>query len=187
MVRGESGLEFVSITRDTTLKTGDSLKMFVKLEKMCFVYLIYYSAHGELFTLFPYSMKQFATDYVIAKKYYIPQGDRWFELDQNVGSETFYLLASAQRLIELEALLDGYMSADPVQREEFVRQILTEIRAKQKQHYRFTIEPERPVPIGGSLRKINRDDTAPLPEIAAVAVGISADRFFSRTFTIDHR
>jgi len=187
IVRGDSGLEFVSITRDTTLKTGDSLKMFVELEKMCFVYLIYHSAHGELFTLFPYSMKQFATEYAIGKKYYIPQGDRWFELDQNVGSETFYLLASAQRLIELEALLDGYMSADPVQREELVRQILMEIRAKQKQHQRFTIAPERPVPIGGSLRRINRDDKAPLPDIETAAVGISADKFFSRTFTIDHR
>jgi hypothetical protein len=101
--------------------------------------------------------------------------------------ETSYLLASAQRRIELEALLGGYMSADPVQREELLKKILTEIRAKQKQHHRFTIAPERPVPIGGSLRWINKDDAVLFPDIADTAIKISADTFFSRTFAIDHR
>jgi hypothetical protein len=187
IVRGEQGLEFVSITRDTTLKTGDKLKLCVELEKKCFVYLIYHSAQDELITLFPYDMKQFTTDYMIGKKYYIPQGDRWFELDENVGRETFYLLASAQRFIELEALLGEYMCADPVKKPELVKRILTEIRRVKRQHQRFTTTAERPVPIGGSLRGISRDDKASLPDIATIAVEISANNFFSRTFTIDHQ
>lgn len=186
IVRSEHGLEFVSITRDTTLKTGDQLKLFVELEKKCFVYLIYHSAQGELSLLFPYDLRQFTKDYTMGKKYYIPQGDRWFELDENVGSETFYLLASAQRLIELEALLGKYISADPVKKSKLVKQILTEIRKIKRQHRKFTTIAERPVPIGGSVRGISKDEK-PLPDIATIAVEISANNFFSRTFTIDHQ
>ena len=35
----------IPITADTTLKTGDQLKIFFELQKDCFVYLIYHSSH----------------------------------------------------------------------------------------------------------------------------------------------
>lgn len=187
VVRSEHEPKFVAITGDTTLKTGDQLKMLVELEKKCFVYLIHHSARGEVIMLFPYDMQQFTRDYVPRKKYYIPQGDRWFELDENVGRETFYLLASSQRLIELEALLAKYISADPVRKQELAKQILTEIRKIKRRHRRFTTFAERPVPIGGSVRGIPEDEKVFPPDIATIAVEISANKFFCRTFTIDHR
>ncbi|HEY6952655.1 MAG TPA: hypothetical protein VI758_09615, partial [Bacteroidota bacterium] len=33
--------KFVAITKDTVLKTGDEMKMYVEMKKDCFVYLIY--------------------------------------------------------------------------------------------------------------------------------------------------
>jgi len=180
-------LEFFAITRDTTLKTGDKLKMLVELQKKCFVYVIYHSAQGEVSMLFPYDMQQFTRDYATSKKYYIPQGDRWFELDENVGHETFYLLASAQRLIELERLLRKYTTTDPTKKQDLAKQILTEIRKTKRRHRKLTTFAERPVPIGGSVRGSTEDEKAFRPDIATIAVEISANNFFSRTFTIDHR
>ena len=101
MIGSKNDRRLVAITRDTRLKTGDQLKMLVELQKKCFVYLIYHTGQDELHMLFPYEIQQFTSDYKLFKKYYIPQGDKWFEFDEDVGQETFYLLASAQRLFGL--------------------------------------------------------------------------------------
>jgi len=187
IVRSGHELEFSAITRDTTLKTGDKLKMLVELEKKCFVYVIYHSAQGEVSMLFPYDMQQFSTDYTPGKRYYIPQGDRWFELDENLGRETFYLLASAQRLIELERLFSKYTTPDPAKKQDLAKQILTEIRKIKRRHRKLTTFAERPVPIGGSVRSITEDEKTFCPDVATIAVEISANDFFSRAFTIDHQ
>jgi hypothetical protein len=105
MVGSENERRLVAITRDTTLKTGNQLKLLVELKKKCFVYLIYHSGQNELHMLFPYETKQFSKDPETRKKYYIPQGTEWFELDEKTGPETFYLLASAERLNGLEVYM----------------------------------------------------------------------------------
>ena len=183
----ENDRRLVAITRDTTLTTGDRLKMLVELKKKCFVYLIYHSAQDEIHMLFPYRVKQFTSDYETLKKYYIPQGEIWFELDKDVGRETFYLLASAQRLIGLEALLGKYKSAEAVKKRGLVKQILAEIRKLKKQHRRFTTPAERPVPIGGSVRGVTRDKAIHFPDIDPIAAKVSTTNFYSRTFTIEHQ
>jgi len=187
IAKGEHKPTFFAVTRDTALKTGDKLKMLVELEKKCFVYVIYHSAQDEVMILFPYDMQQFTGDYAPGKRYYIPQGDRWFELDQNVGRETFYLLASAQRLVELEGLFSTYTTADPAKKQGLAKQILTEIRTIKRQHRKLTTFAERPVSVGGSVRAITEDEKAFRPDVATIAVEISATDFFSRAFTIDHR
>ena len=112
MVGPEGDKRMVAITRDTTLKTGDKLKMLVELQSRCFVYLFYRTADDELYLLFPYALDQFEKDYETSKRYYIPEGDMWFELDENQGLETFYLLASAKRLTKLEKLYGEYTAAE---------------------------------------------------------------------------
>src|SRR5215475_10031881 len=80
----------VPIKEDTTLKTGDQLKMFVELRTPCFVYVIYHGAQGEVQMLFPYDKSRFSTDYQPAKLYEIPPADGWFRLNEQRGRETFY-------------------------------------------------------------------------------------------------
>jgi hypothetical protein len=187
MVGPVSDRRLVAITRDTTLKTGDQLKMLVELKKKCFVYLIYHSAQDEMHMLFPYKVQQFTLDYETLKKYYIPKDEKWFELDEDAGQETFYLLASAQRLIGLEALLGKYKSAEAVKKRGLVKQILAEIRKIKKQHRRFTTPAERPVPIGGSVRGVTKDKLIRFPDIDPIVAEVSATNFYSRTFTIEHQ
>jgi len=52
-----NGSKFEAVMKDTDLKTGDQIKFFLKVNKNCFVYLIYRSSQGELSVLFPQRFK----------------------------------------------------------------------------------------------------------------------------------
>jgi len=163
----------IPIREDRRLKTGDQLKMFVELRKPCFVYVIHHGAQGEVQLLFPYNIQQFTADYQPAKLYEIPPADGWFRLNEQVGRETFYLVASAQRLLDLEKSLDTYAAAKPAEQPQVATNILTALRNMIKQH-RASVQPGRPVPIAGNMRQ------------GVEGLEITASNFYSKTFTIEH-
>ncbi|MBM4169918.1 MAG: DUF4384 domain-containing protein [Ignavibacteria bacterium] len=179
--------KFVSVNKDTQLATGDELKMLVELKKKCYVYVVHRSPGGTIALLFPYSLKQFSTDYVLNKNYYIPMGRDWFKLDKTTGVESFHLIASADRLGELEDLLGQYAKADPEKKADLAELIIAEIRNVRKRYKTFTTLAERPISIGGNIRGVDKVEEARKPDVANVAKEISANNFYSRTFTLDHQ
>ena len=181
-----NGSKFEAVSKDTDLKTGDQIKFFLKVNKNCFVYLIYRSSQGDLSVLFPHRFKLLSAEYTVSGDHYIPKGDEWFELDEHTGEERFYLLASVERLLSLETLINDYENADAAKKPPLAKKILSEIRVLRKQHLKFKTYAERPVNIIGNLRGTEKAETAGPHDIAKFAVEISADTFYSRTFTIDH-
>jgi hypothetical protein len=179
--------KLMAVTQDTVLETGDELKMMVELQRQCYVYVIYHGARNEVKLLFPHELKQFSTDYAVGKRYYVPDGDGWFELDAGVGREAFHLLASRERLKTLEGLLLGYESAAPENRAEVAKEIVAEIRRLKKQHRELAVPAERPVTIGGRIRGMEKPPDAARPDVATIADEIHGADFYGRTFTIDHR
>ncbi|MFH0990280.1 MAG: DUF4384 domain-containing protein [bacterium] len=175
------------VLKDTMLKSGDQIKMVVKLKRACFVYVIHESPDGELILRFPYDFNQFTTDYTLAKNYYIPKGRDWFKLDKDIGRETFYLLASAERLTDLEKMLQQYKAADASAKPALAKDIVTEIRNVRKRYKTFTTYAERPISIGGNVRGVERAPSASRPDVASIATEISANNFYGRTFTLDHK
>jgi hypothetical protein len=137
--------------------------------------------------LFPYRFEQLSRGYPKEVEHYIPQGNEWFELDEHTGQETFYLLASAKRLHELEALINQYETADPVKKSELAKEVLMEIRKLRKAHRKFKTFAEKPVNIMGHLRGSEKVEPADTPDVTELAVEISGSKFYSRTFTIDHK
>jgi hypothetical protein len=182
-----NGSKFEVVSKDTDLRTGDQIKFFLNVNKNCFVYLIYRSSQGELSVLFPQRFKLKSAEYTVSGDHYIPKGDQWFELDEHTGEERFYLLASVERLLELETFINDYESADAAKKPPLAEKILSEIRKQRKQHLKFKTYAERPVNIIGNLRGTEKSETAGAHDIAKFAVEISADTFYSRTFTIDHQ
>jgi hypothetical protein len=177
----------ISITRDTVLKSGDEIKMMVKLTRDCFVYVIYYDSQGEISLLFPYSMGQLQTDYKMNKTYYIPKGRSWMALDTVTGKEKFFLIASTERLSELEIKLGDYFSAEPSTRKPLADQVVTEIRDLRKRYTTFATLAEKPLTIGGNIRSTDTVKVEHRPDVADIAVQIEARNFYSKTLTIDHR
>lgn len=183
----ESDQKFIKIARDTELQTGDKLKMLVRLNNKCFVYVFYHSSQDELYMLFPYDLSQFSNDYEVSKNYYIPQGNYILELDDHVGKEKFYLVASAKRLHELENLFASYDSEEGLKKPEFMESIIQEIRNLRKRHKKFTIEAERPIASTGTIRAHVASERPGLQDLDKIANKFIAQDFFAKTFTIDHK
>jgi len=183
----EDGSVFQSIDRDTALKTGDKIKFFIRLESQCFVYLIYRSSRNEIKALFPHRFEVKDNEYNISQNYYIPIGNQWFELDDHVGQEKFYLLASSDRLYELEELINKYESVDPVQQPVVANKIQSEIRNLRKKNLILKSYAERPVDIIGVVRGTDKAEKDGSYDVANFAIEISANELYSRTFTIDHQ
>ena len=123
----------------------------------------------------------------ISKDYYIPKGDFVLELDENVGKEKIYLIASNRRIPELEHLYTSYNSAEFSQKPEYIKRIIHEIRKLRRRHKKFTIEAERPVASIGSIRGHIIKEETELTDLEKIAIVFTAKNFFSKTFTIDHR
>jgi len=179
--------KFVPITKDTALRSGDQLKLMVRPKSKCFVYVIYESPEGETSLEFPYEPGQFSTDYKIGKAYFVPAGDGWFKLDGDVGRETFYLLASADRLTDLEALLERYGKVGAEGKRSVAEDVITEIRNVRKRYMTFTTFAERPISIGGNVRGVGSQEPGKRPNLSLIATEISALNFYGRTYTIDHK
>ena len=137
--------------------------------------------------LFPYNLNQFSENYDVNKKYYIPRGFTWLELDKDVGLESFYLLASSERLFELEDLFEKYLSADQSGKKDLAEELVAKIREIRKQRQKLTTEAERPIPIGGDLRGTIKRKKKEIPNFDPFAKEIQTIHFYSKTFTIDHR
>jgi hypothetical protein len=101
-----------------------------------------------------------------------------FKLDEQVGHETFYLLATTERLTNLETLLSTYATASRSEQSQIATNIVSEVREVKKRYRQFATLAERPVPIAGNVRG---------PDIGDLAVDITAQNFYSKTFTIEHR
>ena len=185
--KGEGESKIIPIARDTALKSGDQIKFFVKLKKKCFVYLIYHSSQGEVSVLFPYRFEQLSRGYTTQEEFYIPQGHEWFELDEHSGQETFYLLASAERLRDLETFINMYETADSAKKPELARKALKEVRMLIRENRKFKSFAEKPVTIMGHLRGSEKVELAGTPDVTNFAVEITGSNFYSRTFTIDHK
>jgi hypothetical protein len=185
--KADTGPQISVIARDTALNSGDQIKFFVRLENPSFLYLIYQNSLREMNVLFPYRFKQLESRDTMSGKHYIPDESRWFELDEHTGQEKFYLLASTQRLFDLEALINQYEIADKAKKLELTEKITSEIRNLRKRHLKFKTYAEKPVAIIGNIRGAEQTEGVQSKDIADYAVEISTTTFFSRTYTIDHQ
>jgi hypothetical protein len=184
---GEGAPQLVAINRDAALKAGDELKMLVELKEKCYAYVIYQGPQGEIRLLFPYELSDLEKGYQESKVYYVPKGGGWFELDSQVGQETFHLLASAERLITLEKLLKDYESAGSENKPFVAQDLLEEIQQLRRTNRNLKAPAERPAQIVGRIRGSGEPGPTNRPDIEPLAVEISAESFYSRTFTIDHK
>ena len=184
IVGPEHKKKLVPITRYNTLKKGDLLKIRLELKKKCFIYFFHRTPEDQLTMLFPYGFDLFDGDYQAGKVYDIPPGQNCFRMDNNASAETFYLVASAGRLRNLER---SYLKYDAARRDEkktLARHILSEIHTIKRQYGLLTASAERPVLIGGNVRALVKDNTAQNRSNNAHKIEVSAPDVYIKTFTI---
>ena len=107
---------FLPITSGIELSSGDHYKTYFKANQDCYVYVYQTDATGQVFRLFP--LKQF--DGVMLNHnnpvkaeadVVLPSDDRFFYLDNTIGKEKIYFIASLQRNSDLETLEDRMANA----------------------------------------------------------------------------
>lgn len=178
------GRHVLPITRDTTLRSGEEVKLFVHLLRKCYVYVVHRSPGGEIRLLFPYSME---SENELEKNYYVPKGRGWFVLDKNTGPETYYILASAERLTGLENSLRSYAATSGDEAKKTAASVVNEIKEVKKRYRTFATLAERPISIAGNVRGTRSLTDVDRIDIATLATEVSAHNFYSKTITIDHK
>jgi hypothetical protein len=178
--------ELIAVDRDRTLHTGDRLKFMIAHQTPCFIYLFHLSDANALTLLYP---RQFeSTAIVTDAPAFVPPDSLWFALDEETGTEKFYLLASRQRLEAIEKLYKRLSAAEAGHdRQAIVASITEAIKDLRRRHLRNTGPVERPIRLGGGFRGIDEDAPPRTADLSTIAVEIRAANFYSRTFTIDHR
>ena len=175
------------VTARMVLSSGDKLKMMIQIRKKCFVYVIHRDSQGNFTMLFPYNVKQFDTDYRIARDYYAPKGEAWFQLDNKTGSETFYLVASDQRLLDIEYTYEEYTSSKDSRKQDLSAQMISELDGATEKYLASSKGVETAAGEKSVVRGFERATGADPTEIAGLAREISFENIYSETFIIDHR
>jgi uncharacterized caspase-like protein len=93
---------------NATLKSGQHIGVTFKPESDCYVYIFWWDSTGNVGCLFP-NPELTAGDCSVkaGRTYWLPysaEGDRWYVLDNNPGTETIYFVASRERNKKLESL-----------------------------------------------------------------------------------
>jgi hypothetical protein len=180
------GPKLIAVENETRLRSGDRLKLFVEPRSEMFFYLIHQNPAGDLAPLSPAAPG--SARLAPGEAVFVPEQERWFELDNQTGQEKFFILASTGRLERLEELLrQNAALAEKPERKAVADEILNEIKRLNKNAKPLSTPAEKPVRIGGSLRAPAGKPSAVIPDITPLASEITAPGFYSRTVTIEHR
>ncbi|MCL7489813.1 MAG: DUF4384 domain-containing protein [Desulfobulbaceae bacterium] len=101
-----SSLDFEA---EQPVSEGELLRLYLELHDGAFVYLYLFDSQADLYLVFPPSAGFYSGEIPTGYQSYIPPGRKWFTLDGLKGTERFYLLASGERLIELERLTETFL------------------------------------------------------------------------------
>lgn len=176
------------VTSGMVLHSGDKLKMMLRIRKKCFVYVLYKDSQGNLSLLFPYTPKLFESDYRIDYNYDVPESDAWFQLDKKTGRETFYLIASEQRLRDIEYTYKKYVSCKGEKdKRNLAAQMLSELDSISRKNLALANRTGLPGAAKTLVRGFERAAGEDPTDITGLAKGISFNNIYSQTFFIVHK
>ncbi|NTV14863.1 MAG: DUF4384 domain-containing protein [Desulfobulbaceae bacterium] len=122
---GDGRVKSLEFDQPEQFSAGDLLRIYLQLQEKTYVYLYLYDSRQDLYLVFPPTPDFYSESLPAWEKYYIPSGRGWFTLDNATGKESFYLLASSQRLLGLEGLTEQFLGdrEDPETRARLLAEI----------------------------------------------------------------
>jgi hypothetical protein len=85
-------------------ESGDKFKISFRSGQRCHVYVLAIDGTGWVTSVFPGAESPFGNPVEPGRTYLIPDGARWYALDEHKGVEHVYLLASLERRPDIEEL-----------------------------------------------------------------------------------
>lgn len=98
------GNESFTVQSGDTLLSGDNIHITVVPSQRCYIYIINQDAKGEVYSLFPNPAQRYRA-LNAGVEYHIPGNDLSFELDENTGKESLYLIASLNPIKDIEKIV----------------------------------------------------------------------------------
>jgi S1-C subfamily serine protease len=106
--RGAGGEpSMVTIEEGDVLKSHDGFQIRFKTNRDAYAYVVLYSHRGEAQLLFPHPEIRMSNKIEGDKSYTLPSKDLWFTLDENIGMETVFVLASKRPISHIETVIDS--------------------------------------------------------------------------------
>ena len=146
--------EEVVIREGSTLRSGDGLKIVFETNRDAYVYALLLDSGGKGNVIFPSENFAMSNHVRGGQQIEIPSSGLWFFLDNQVGTETIYVLASLEpmpRIGELAARLEAMGARrDHAAADKEVADFVTRGAVKRKKKKR----PSKPIVIAGVVRGI---------------------------------
>lgn len=138
---GDGQIKALDFEAPEPVSEGELLRIYLELHGGAFVYLYLFDSREDLYLVFPPSGSFYNGEIPPGYKSYIPSGRKWFSLDNLKGTERFYLLASNERLAELEKLTDRFLMAKEPELKRQLVEKLDEISEKFAVGAVYDLEP----------------------------------------------
>jgi hypothetical protein len=176
--------QLINVPPQAGLGSGDKLKMYLKTRSKCYFYLFHQDPDGRLTLLYPPSLP--TNGLVNGTLIMIPEDDQWFELDEQIGTETFHVIVSSMPLRSIETLYAEYLEQMHWNASALTR-LLSAIERLRRQQRPLTSKAERPLSIGGTIRGgMDKEPDTALKQMDRLAEDIAVTDTFCRTYTIEH-
>ena len=174
----------ISVSPEARMASGDRIKMYLSTRRKCFFYLFHQGPEGVLRLLFPAALP--SRGLPGGTRLTVPQGEQWFELDGQTGTETFHVLVSPAPLEAIETLYQDYVQHADRNGPSLTR-LLSAFEQLRRQQRPLTSKAERPLSIGGTIRGASEPGAgATEVQMDRLAEDIATRNVFCRTYTIEH-
>ncbi len=128
----DGNISEVIIREGGILKSYDNFQVHFTTNKDAYVYLLIFDSKNNANLLFPDPKIQLNNKVTGGVDYTIPSSSQWFWLDENVGLETLYLLASETSLNDIQGLLEKMKKVGGQKRVELSDQVKEKIRSLER-------------------------------------------------------
>ena len=114
------------IRNGMVLYSNDNYAIYFKPGRTCYMYVFQEDSTGNVYRLFPNTAYGTETNPVSkGKEYWVPAKDTWLYLDENVGRERLYIIASMERSQKLASLANASKNTPALSRKAFSDTIKT--------------------------------------------------------------
>jgi len=128
----DGAISEVIIKEGSILHSYDNFQVHFNANKDAYVYILIFDSVNEAHQLFPDPKIPLNNHISNGKEYSIPQADSWFWLDENVGIETIYVLASEKPLNDISNLLKEMNSVSAKERISLSARIRSRIQVLER-------------------------------------------------------
>lgn len=94
------------VTEGAVLRSGDKFQVQAVTNQSAYIYVLLYDSQGRASRLFPHPKINQSGFVHAGAEVVVPDRDLWFWLDENSGTETIFVMATATEFTQMAALLD---------------------------------------------------------------------------------